>query len=418
MRNITDKDREKMYSLCYDEERGDKEVADLLGLGRSTVNDFRHRKGRGNKLWWDKKESESEVNITTEDLNLEREGDDLVARLQKRVRHLEKTNNDLRRVGRNVQDYSLNTETFLKAIKGAVRDLLRETKPAPALEKMTWEDNDGEAVIYEILFSDYQIGKLGQYYNSELAEKAMQKFSSEVLGRIKKIDKKPKKIILACLGDNIEDHMQHGVQSAVAKDCPSSQKLALAIKHIWQYLIKPLAELGVTLEVPCVPGNHGSSQHKGMDNFKAGLYSYDYTIYSTLKDFCKEMGLDNVKFHITTGVFAYCDIFGRRAVYSHGYTHGCSERDLEKERATRSNQMKKHVEYYRCGDMHHVCAYDNYRLVVNGAFFGVDTVGEEYSGVLGFSSIPAQVMMVHKDDQSLGRNTVKEAYVIQVADGY
>lgn len=76
----------------------------------------------------------------------------------------------------------------------------------------------------------------------------------------------------------------------------------------------------------------------------------------------------------------------------------------------RGQQIKKHVEYFRSADKHHVCAYDASKLVLNGALFGVDSTGSEYSGVLGFSSIPAQVIMWHQEEpehwkESSQRNT-------------
>ena len=48
-------------------------------------------------------------------------------------------------------------------------------------------------------------------------------------------------------------------------------------------------------------------------------------------------------------------------------------------------------------------------------FFGADDGGIEYSGILGFNAIPAQVVMVHINDNSLGKNSVKEFITIQVA---
>lgn len=72
--------------------------------------------------------------------------------------------------------------------------------------------------------------------------------------------------------------------------------------------------------------------------------------------------------------------------------------------------------YY--GDMHHICDYNNGQEVVNGAFFGVDNEGVEYSGILGFNSVPAQKMMIHTREDSIGRNTIKRNINIQVADGY
>jgi len=402
-------------------------IAKTLEMPHQTLSDFLLRKTH--KSFWENYDGEGESEdcdlLPVESIAKYKEVDIetlcgsedwYVASLAKRLRTAQRTNSQLRRTLNNTVDIERHIPDMIESVKKATASL----NTPRSVHRTAYVADTEEEAIYEVLLSDYQIGKIGQYYNSELAEKAMIKYGSELMRIINKnrYNYKSKKIVLALLGDLVEDHMKHGVQSATSTDCGLSEQMAKAIEHLWVYVVQPLSALGINMEVMCIAGNHGSSQHKGMDVFKAGLYSYDYTMYKSLEGYCKVSGYDHVKFLIPEGMFGYTDIFGRYVVYSHGYTHGCTEKNLEDERARRSNQLKRYVEYYRCGDMHHVCNYDNGKLVVNGAFFGADTEGQEYSGVLGFSSIPAQVMMLHVDDKSIGRNTVKETYVIQVADGY
>jgi hypothetical protein len=273
----------------------------------------------------------------------------------------------------------------------------------------------GTPAIAEILFSDYQIGKIGQHYNSEIAEESMARYSAAILQKMGDKSYSFEKIILASIGDIVEDHLKHGVGSAVSTDSGLSEQIAKATAHMWEYILKPLGDLGIPMEIICIAGNHGASQHKGMDSFKAGLFAYDYAIYKALEGYCKVAGYSHIEFYIPEGCFTYATIFDRTAIYEHGYTNNCTEASMDKKLKDRGNQMRVHGDYFRCGDMHHTCSFDNGRLVMNGAFFGTDTQGVEYSGILGFSAIPAQVMMIHTESNSVGRNTVTETINIQVA---
>ncbi len=403
-----------------------RQIADACNIPRSTVGDFLRKDTY--QSWWAKQGQtvEEEFEVTSPDSDTVGEAIEVaslcesadwdVANLAKRLRTAQRTNAQLRRTMNAATDVATHIPDMVKAVEKATQKVsLHE----PVVQAFPKQGGTEEAIV-EILLSDYQIGKVGQYFNSKLAEQAMKKYGEAIQKIIYStaLNYSPQKIVLALLGDLVEDHLKHGVQSATSTDCGLSEQMALAIEHLWKYIIQPLAESGIPMEVVCIAGNHGSSQHKGMDMFKAGLYSYDYTIFKALEGYCKVGGYDQVEFTIPEGCFAYTEIFGRCAVYEHGYFNSCTEKSLEDQRNKRSNQLKRHVEYFRCGDMHHVCNYDNGSLVVNGAFFGVDTEGQEYSGIMGFSSIPAQVTMVHTKERSLGRNTVKETHTIQVADGY
>lgn len=341
--------------------------------------------------------------------------DEHIAQLAKRLRTAQKTNSQLRKVNNGAMDQTGHFKEMIKAVEnassrvslGSRGKVIGILKPSSAV-----------SATAEILFSDFQIGKVGQYYNSELAKKAIQKYGARVMEEMDSTDYVFERIILAAIGDIVEDHLKHGVQSATSTDSGLAEQMAKALEYLWEFVISPLGSLGIPMEVICIAGNHGSSEHKGMDMYKAGLYSYDYPIYKALEGYCKAAGWGHVRFIIPEGVFAYTEIYGRTAVYEHGYFNSCTEKSLCDQKAKRSQQIKRHVEYFRCGDMHHVCDYNNGQEVVNGAFFGVDFEGVEYSGILGFNSIPAQKMMVHTREDSIGRNTIKRNINIQVADGY
>jgi hypothetical protein len=395
---------------------GSRKIAKELNIGKSTVGDFLRKKTY--QKWWAEYEAGAQEPQETSEEEIIDElcdsPDEHVANLAKRLRTAQRSNTQLRRVINGSVDQTDHFEDMIKAVEAATRNL-----GGGIVVKNDYKKAKGSTLATaEILFSDYQIGKIGQYYNSELAHKAMAKYSKSILEELANEEYTFERIILASLGDTVEDHLKHGVQSATSTDSGLAEQMANAIEYMWTYLIQPLGVLEIPMEVYCIAGNHGSSQHKGMDMFKAGLYSYDYVIYKALEGYCKVRGWDHITFVIPEGVFGYTEIYGRGVVYEHGYFNSCTEKSLQDQKAKRSQQLKRHIEYFRCGDMHHVCDYNCGQEVVNGAFFGVDNGGEEYSGILGFNSIPAQKMMVHTREASIGRNTIKRNINIQVADGY
>ena len=337
-----------------------------------------------------------------------------VSNLAKRLRAAQKANTQLRKIQREVFDAEVNTESFVEALESVVGRL--NVKVDHVQRKFALpSQNTLQKATMEILFSDMQIGKLCADYDTEVAKQRMVKFVNGIIELLNHPKYQFERIILASLGDIVEDNMKHGVGSANACDTGLSEQMADAIELIWTELLTVLAATGIKVDVMCIAGNHGSSAHKGMDVYKAGRYAYDYPIYKSLELLSKAAKLDNVNFIIPEGVFGYLNIYGNYVIYEHGYFNQASEKGMSDQMKKRGQQIKKHVEYYRQGDKHNVQAFDCGKIVLNGAFFGNDVNATEYSGVLGFSAIPAQVVMIHTPEEKLGRNTIKEFHAIQLA---
>lgn len=395
-------------------EWGSRAIAAELGCNKSTVNRVWAAYKQGTEV------ASEEQQDTQYDFDAELEAacnssDEQLANYAKRLRTAQKTNTQLRRAITGSVD---QTEHFGAMVEAIGRATDRLSGVSIDVTKLQSGRKGVPNATAEILFSDFQIGKVGQYYDSAKAEMAIKKFGEGIMEELSTPDFNIERIVFASLGDTVEDHLKHGVQSATSTDSGLAEQMARATAYIWEHLLAPLGALEIPMDVICIAGNHGSSQHKGMDMYKAGLYSYDYPIYKALEGYCKVMGWDHVRFIIPEGVFAYTTIYGRTAVYEHGYFNTCTEKSVTEQKYKRGQQLKRHVDYFRCGDLHHICDYNNGQEVVNGAFFGIDTEGVEYSGIIGFSSTPAQKMMIHTDERSIGRNTIKRNINIQVADGY
>lgn len=386
---------------------------------KSTINDILRRRTY----------KDDAVGEYTKDINLDKDAVDKdwkIANLAMRLRNAQRRNTQLNAIVRGTVDPVDKFPTLLAGIKEAVENIKAEpcanesttNKQAKILKSTFTGDLIGggiatpENATLEVLVSDWQIGKLAQGYNKQAAKLELCEYGNKITAKLDDPAYEYDRVVVALLGDLVEDHLKHGVESAVSTDCGLAEQIQLAITHLWNYIIRPIACYGIPVEVNCVAGNHGSSQHKGMDMFKAGLYSYDYPIYKTLELLCQNTGYDNVTFNIPEGVFATTEIYGKTVLYEHGYLNGATEKSMSDQMRMRGQQVKKYIEYFRIGDMHHVVSYDCGKMVLNGAFFGADNEGTEYSGVMGFSAIPAQVMMVHTESCGNG-NTVKEFIPVQ-----
>lgn len=335
-----------------------------------------------------------------------------VSNLAKRLRTVQKTNNQLRKIQREVfdgGDESVSLEDLLSSmnekIKNTPRNVLNyhpSTKATPA--------------TLEVLISDIQIAKLTRHYNTQTCLRAIEKYGKDLLQEIQ--DKAGKyqieRIVLELLGDLIEDNEKHNIQSAISTDCGMSEQIVLVTEALWEHVLFPLANLGAEMEVVCIVGNHGASTRKGMGTFKEGKYSFDYIIFKSLEKFSQLTQLDNVSFNIPEGTFGTTQIYGRNVIMEHGYSNNTTEKGMVDQMRKRGAQLKVHPTYWRQGDKHHFMCYGNGEQICNAAWFGVDTEGLEYSGILGFSSIPCQTLVWHTDEKSEGKSTVKDIVNIQV----
>ena len=356
-----------------------------------------------------------EDKITDEALDEACESDDWnVSNLAKRLRSSQKTNNQLRRVQRELFDGTGESPT--KTVEDIISGLSESLSGKFYQYETPVSTPARDVVTMEVLFSDLQIGKLSEGYNTRVAKNALEYYGKQLLDIAKGCN--PEKIVFSSLGDIVEDHLKHGVQSAISTDTGLAEQMADAIEHVWWKVLSPLIALGVPMEFVGIQGNHGSSEHKGMDMYKAGRYGYDYTIYKTWENMSKLIGADHIKFNIPEGHFATYEIYGKLTVAEHGYGHNCTEVGMNKHKDKRATNLKRYVDRYVCGDMHHVCLYDNSNLCVNGAFFGIGFDAIEYSSILGFHAIPAQVVNIHSPTTGVGQNTVIETKIIQVAKGY
>lgn len=383
---------------------------------KSTVNRIINKFKQG-KVKYSKSEV-SEVQedwaIPSEDLEkLCSSADFNVSNLAKRLRTSQRTNNQLRKIQREMFDSEGTVEYDFESV---MRDVVKGLVGVKYTEGDRIKSSSQDRTV-EILFSDLQIGKLTEHYNTEVAIRALEYYGEEVLKKVRQV--RPSRIVFAALGDNCEDNMKHGVQSAISTDTSNAEQLTNCIREVWKHVLFPLFSLGIPVDFHGIQGNHLSSTIKGMGTFYEGRQGWDYAIYSAWELLASSVGFDHVTFTIPEGIFGTYDIYGKKTVYEHGYElKGQGEGAMQKLKEKRMNNTKSWIDRIVIGDRHHSEIYGCGDFVLNGAFFGIARKGVEYSGNLGFNSNPMQTILVHEPTDLPNVSTVVGIHCVQIVKGY
>jgi hypothetical protein len=327
-----------------------------------------------------------------------------------KVRNAQAENNKLRRDNRALIDALGSKNSLIDGITDAVRTLNRR-KAAQTVKQV----RNGTPLTVEIVLSDLQIGKLSSEYNTPVAFKRLQEFGAALVFQIKQkiaAGFKVERIILAIIGDIIESDKKHD-NSARATDTGTAEQIHDATVGIFEHVLTPLAALGIPIDVPCVTGNHDWDGH-GITMFRPGREQLSYPLYKALELVCRTAGYGHVAFDIVDGSFTTSSIYGQKVLYEHGVGVAVTEASMKAHKIKRSEQLGKYITYFRMGDKHNVCSFNSGQYVVNGAFFGSENTGVEYSSIAGFSSVAAQWMGFHTPRKD-GRFTLYDTFTIQLA---
>lgn len=315
----------------------------------------------------------------------------------------------------------LEKEIVLEDVVDAIRDATREINKTLKITPIASENTSNKKLTAEILFSDCQIGKLikaddGEvFYDTQVALRRIGYYAEVVIKEIQKkieLGYQVEKLVIALLGDIIESDSKHET-SYHGVDTSTSEQITNSISGIYRLFLAPLFNLGIETDVICIAGNHDWDR-KGMSTTRAGRTMLTYPIYVALEEIAAAQGLNHVNFFIPAGSFAEYEIYGHHVIYEHGYNlNSINPEGIARLRHRRTDQIKKHVDYFRVGDKHQQFLLDNGKIVVNGAFFH-DTKGLEYSGQLGFSSTPGQYVLFHTPRKD-ARNSIYNVMQVQMS---
>ena len=296
---------------------------------------------------------------------------------------------------------------------GAIDEAAQHLAQRPPIEYYEKPESDGTPCTVELLLSDLQMGKLGAQYNTEIARARLFEYGRAATKQIQQkiaLGYDVERLVLAMLGDIIESDKKHK-NSARATDSGTADQMRDAMEAIHELVIEPLARFGVPMDVICITGNHDHDDH-GLMMWKPGREQLSWPLYHAMAGFAKYAGLHHVNYIIPEGAFATTEFYGQVALYEHGVGVAVNEMAMKAQKIKRAEQLQKHITYFRMGDKHSVCGFNNHQYVVNGAFFGSTGAGIEYSEISGYSSIPAQWIGFHVPRKD-NRFTFYDSFVIQ-----
>lgn len=329
-----------------------------------------------------------------------------------RVRNTQAENSRLRRNAKALITAVGTKEAMVDALAQAALDF--PSRP-PIDYKPFYGAQAGTPITVELLLSDLQIGKLSTSYNTQIARRRLFEYARVALFQIEQkaaAGYRIEKIVLGLLGDIIESDKKHE-NSAKATDSTTSEQLYDAFAGIFEFVIEPLARLGIPMEVVGIVGNHDWDGH-GMNSFEPGKSMFSWPLYKSMELITQRCGYANVTWVIPEGTYAIVDFYGQKAIYEHGYGTSNTEASLKRHKINRAEQEQAYITYLRVGDKHTVTSYNAGQIVVNGAFFGAGAGGGEYSEIAGYASVPGQWMGFHVKRSKPNMLTLYDSTVIQL----
>ena len=331
--------------------------------------------------------------------------------LSRKARLQQNNNNALRRDLRNLTDAAITKANVLSSIAQVVNSLDVQYEPPYYVQP---DDAGGRGITIELLFSDLQIGKLMDGYDSQVALRRVDEWIEVATNRITsyqvqgyKIDK----IILAVLGDVIESDKKHE-NSGRGCDIGTADQMKLSIDILYQKVIKTLARFNAPLDIVMVTGNHDHDGH-GLSMFMPGREHLSWPMYHAVRMLTEASGI-KAEFFIPEGSHHIHNVYGSNILYEHGVGVATSEAAMKAHVAKRINQTKEYIHLFRMGDKHNICRFNNDRFTVNGAFFGDDRIGSDFSGIKGYDGEPAQIMFAYVQRADDRRTPIFDSLVIQL----
>lgn len=277
-------------------------------------------------------------------------------------------------------------DDILQAIRDAAKDINKTKVPQLKLPKK----KNRQGMTKELLLSDIHFGKKTDKFNLEILKKRLEEVVHATIGEINRDSKEYNmdEIIVAILGDIIENYSMHVLESAKGCEFGNAKQIYEALKNLFTIVIRPLNQLGIKMRVVCVTGNH---DRDGVNRtyHNPGEENFTHIIYNTLKDFSELAGLKNIEFIIPKEPYVIIDVYGNKVLYEHyDNSKNADRKGLESLMTKRSNQLSICIDYMRGGHFHEPTSFRNGRIQINGCLTGNDS----FSSVLGYNAEASQTL--------------------------
>ena len=283
-----------------------------------------------------------------------------------------------------------NKMSFEKEVLSSINLLGKNLPKLKTTIKKAKKSKKKKNMTVELMLSDIHYGKKTDTFNLEVCRSRMRELSYVFLSEIKQKQStfNVESIILAMLGDMIESASFHGMESMAGSEFGNSQQVQEAIESLFYDLLLPVAELGIPIKIPCVPGNHDRSELKKTMN-NPGINNLSWIIYKMLEALTKAHKLKNVEFIITKGSYLLLEVYNSNILYEHGdEVKNTAKNTILNHIEKRGRQLKKQVHMIRLGHYHEFICYNRGHIIINESVCGQDS----YADIKGFDSTPGQTI--------------------------
>lgn len=297
-----------------------------------------------------------------------------------------KSNSFTSKENRTILQLWNDRDDILDAIRTAAKDINKiKIKPIKTTKK-----SSKLGITKELLLSDIHFGKKTDNFNLDICKQRLEEVVHATIGEIQRDSKEYNvdEIIVALLGDIIENYSMHVLESAKGCEFGNAKQIYEATINLFKIVILPLNQLGIKMRVVCVTGNH---DRDGTDRtyHNPGEENFTHIIYNTLKNFSEFAGLKNIEFIIPKEPWTVIKIYGNTILYEH--YDNCKNADrkgLESLMTKRANQLCITIDYMRGGHFHEPTSFRNGRMQINGCLTGNDS----FASVLGFNAEASQTL--------------------------
>jgi hypothetical protein len=305
------------------------------------------------------------------------------------IRKNTETNKYVKELEKKLGDKELLKEQVLEAVQAAIKEV-KWNKPKVSKPKAKKGKEARRKMTVELMLSDLHIGKKTPEFNLEVAKSRLKSLTEIFLVELQQnnehfhIDQ----LILALIGDVVESYSFHGMESAKGCEFGNSEQMRQSIELLMEYVIDPIASLGVPTMVPCVPGNHDRTERERSMN-KPGKEYMSWVIYHSLRMISEAKGYDHLTFIIPENSNLAINIYGTNILYEHGDNlKSTAKASLEKLMHDRSKQYGFPIDMMRSGHWHEYLCLGRGRVIINESLCGQDG----YAETMGFNSHSGQTI--------------------------
>lgn len=338
-----------------------------------------------NKQFKDKKSPDTLKKCYARYKDMVSTGELTINKLKEVARH-KKTKSIVASENKTILQLWNDRDDILDAIKDAVREINKlKIKPI----KLT-KSKQKKSMTKELLLSDIHFGKKTETFNLEILKIRLEEVVHATVGEIQRDSREYNidEIVVALLGDIIENYSMHVLESAKGCEFGNSRQIYEALINLFKIVIIPLNQLGIKMRVVCVTGNH---DRDGVNRtfHSPGEENFTHIIYNTLKDLSHFAGLKNIEFIIPKEPWSIVKIYGNTILYEHyDNTKNADRKGLEGLMTKRANQLGISIDYMRGGHFHEPTSFRNGRMQINGCLTGNDS----FASVLGYNAEASQTL--------------------------